>query len=45
MRVQLSPKGQPRIYCAGRANGPGCYCKGTFLKNYEAQIHGILKTT
>ena len=38
MRIQMSPKGRARIYCAGRAEGLGCSNKGTFLDIYEAQI-------
>lgn len=38
MRIQMSPKGRARIYCAGRAEGLGCNNKGTFLDVYEAQI-------
>ena len=44
MRMQTRPKGQPRVYCAGRANGLGCDCRGTFLKNYEGQIRWYLDT-
>ena len=43
MRIQQSPKGEPRVYCAGRAQGLGCNCKGTFLKVYEAQIRWYLE--
>jgi site-specific DNA recombinase len=38
MRIQMSPKGRARIYCAGRAEGLGCSNKGTFLDVYEAQV-------
>ncbi len=42
MRIQRSPRGEPRIYCAGRAQGLGCGCKGTFLEVYETQIRWYL---
>jgi site-specific DNA recombinase len=44
MRIQMSPKGRARIYCAGRAKGDRrCDCKGTFLDIYEAQIEWYLE--
>jgi len=44
MRLQMSPKGEPRVYCAGRAGGLGCTCKGTFLNVYEGQVRWYLET-
>jgi len=41
MRIQMSPKGRARIYCAGRAEGLGCKNKGTFLDIYEARLNCI----
>ena len=32
---RIRPKGRPRVYCAGRADGLGCTCRGTFLDVYE----------
>ncbi len=43
MRMQMSPKGNARAYCAGRALGLGCDCKGTFLEVYEQQIRWYLE--
>ena len=43
MRMQQSPKKEVRTYCAGRAKGLGCDCKGTFLSVYEAQIRWYLE--
>ncbi|MDH5365004.1 MAG: recombinase family protein, partial [Dehalococcoidia bacterium] len=44
MRVQMTSKGRPRIYCAGRAKGDTeCDCKGTFVDVYEAQIEWYLE--
>ena len=43
MRMQQSPKREVRTYCAGRAKGLGCDCKGTFLSVYEAQIRWYLE--
>ncbi|MFC1919217.1 recombinase family protein [Chloroflexota bacterium] len=37
-RIQANPKGEPRVYCAGRAKGFGCACRGTFLRVYESQL-------
>ena len=44
MRIQMSPKGQSRIYCAGRAGGLGCTCRGTFLRIYEGQVRWYMGT-
>jgi hypothetical protein len=43
MRIQQTSKGETRVYCAGRAQGLGCDCKGTFLKVYEAQTRWYLE--
>ena len=43
MRVQTSPKGRARVYCAGRAEGLGCNNRGNFLDVYEAQIEWYLQ--
>ena len=43
MRMQQSPKGEVRIYCAGRAQGKDCNCRGSFLRSYEAQIRWYLE--
>ena len=43
MRMQQSPKGEVRTYCAGRAKGLGCDCRGTFLSIYEGQIRWYLE--
>ena len=43
IRIQRSPRGEPRVYCAGRAQGLGCECKGTFLKIYEDQVRWYLE--
>ena len=43
MRVQTSPKGKARIYCAGRAKDAQCDCEGTFLDIYEAQVEWYLE--
>ena len=44
IRMQMSPHGRARVYCAGRALGGGCTCKGTFLETYEAQVRWYLET-
>jgi hypothetical protein len=41
--MQQSSKGEVRIYCAGRSQGRGCDCRGTFLSIYEAQIRWYLE--
>ena len=42
IRMHKNPKGEIRTYCAGRALGFGCHCQGTFLCNYEKQLHNYL---
>jgi len=39
----MSLKGRARVYCAGRADGLGCTCRGTFLDVYEQQIRWYLE--
>ncbi len=44
LRVQMSPSGRPRVYCAGRAKGDtDCDSRGTFLDIYESQIEWYLE--
>ncbi len=43
IRMQTSPKGKARVYCASRVSGYACDFKGTFLEIYEKQIAGYLK--
>ena len=43
MRIQQNTKGKVRAYCAGRAQGSGCDCKGTLLSVYETQIRWYLE--
>ena len=43
MRIHRDKKGKPRLYCAGRSQGNGCSCRGTFLEVYEAQIQWYLE--
>ena len=43
IRMQMSPKGKPRVYCSGRVDGLGCTCKGTFLDVYEEQVRWYLE--
>ncbi len=38
IRMQTSPKGRPRAYCASRAEGLGCDFSGTFLDVYGRQL-------
>ncbi len=42
IRMQTSPKGRSRVYCASRAKGLGCDFSGTFLDAYESQIEWYL---
>jgi DNA invertase Pin-like site-specific DNA recombinase len=44
IRMQTSPRGRARAYCASRAEGLGCDFKGTFLDVYERQIEWYLTT-
>ncbi len=44
IRIHQSPKGRPRVYCAGRSQGSDCDFRGTFLDTYEAQIEWYLAT-
>ena len=44
VRIQMSTKGRPRVYCATRSEGFGCDFSGTFLHVYEAQIEWYLGT-
>ncbi len=44
IRMQTTPKGRPRVYCAARAEGLGCDFSGTFLDVYERQIEWYLTT-
>ena len=43
MRMQQNSKGEVRTYCAGRSQGRGCDCRGTFLSIHEAQIRWYLE--
>lgn len=44
IRIQMSSKGRPRTYCAGRLKGDSkCDCKSCFLDIYEAQIEWYLE--
>ena len=42
IRMQTSPKGRQRVYCASRSEGLGCDFSGTFLDVYESQIEWYL---
>jgi hypothetical protein len=44
IRMQTSPKGRARVYCASRARNSGCDFSGTFLDVYERQIEWYLTT-
>jgi len=44
VRIQMSPKGKPRVYCAGRAKGDTkCDSSSTFLEVYEDQVRWYLE--
>lgn len=43
IRIQKNPKGKPRVYCSGRAEGLDCSNRGTFLDIYESQIEWYLE--
>ncbi len=42
IRMQTSPTGRARVYCASRSEGLDCDFKGTFLDLYEDQIQWYL---
>ncbi len=42
IRMQTSPNGRARVYCASRSGGLGCNFSGTFLDIYERQIEWYL---
>ena len=44
IRMQTSPKGKARVYCASRTKNSGCDFGGTFLDVYERQIEWYLTT-
>lgn len=44
IRMQTSPKGKARVYCASRTKNSGCDFSGTFLDVYERQIEWYLTT-
>lgn len=44
IRMQTSPKGRARVYCASRAKNSGCDFSGTFLDVYERQVEWYLTT-
>jgi hypothetical protein len=43
IRMQTTPNGKARVYCASRSQGHGCDFGGTFLERYENQIEWYLK--
>ena len=43
IRIQKNPRGKPRVYCSGRAEGLDCSNRGTFLDIYESQIEWYLE--